>query len=138
MKRGAVHVSELERRSVVSLERVHLQDAALADLASRRAIGFDVTNALADTAPYDVSQQWASRFVSERLDGVRYRTRFDTGQRAGGIAVFGAPGANPFGWPPPADTVPAVKFRRALERRCSLHVMEEYPTITSLPSAPSP
>jgi hypothetical protein len=137
MADGAVHVSELTRRSVVSLGGVHLHQFALADLVHINAVGYQVTNALSDTADYVICQEWAVRFLGEKLDGVHYRTRFDTGPAAGGIAVFGTKGPNPYAWPAPARTVPATTLRRALERKCRLKVLDT-PPLASLPNAPPP
>jgi hypothetical protein len=67
----------------------------LANLTNRRAIGFGVTNELSDTTPYSVAQLYAevfdearSRRGSRRFHGIRYRTRFDPGPVARGVAFF--------------------------------------------------
>lgn len=60
----------------------------LADVSYERALGFGVTNELSTMVPYDVPQAWAEAFVGEDFDGIRYRTRFSTGQEPTGIALF--------------------------------------------------
>ena len=70
----------------------------LADLVSRRAVGFNVTNELSAMTPYAVPQLFAELFdrvLSGRrraFDGIRFRTRFDTAPAPRGIALFGDAG----------------------------------------------
>lgn len=130
---GAVHIDDLAARSVFFLDPTHLP-VPLADLAHRRAAGHGVTNELS-TTPYDLPQQWAAALAGPGFQGVRYRTRFDTG--AGGVAVFGSPGLNPFHWPVPPTPTPAAALRARLTTTCGITVIET-PSLNALPSAPPP
>jgi hypothetical protein len=69
------------------------REIVLADLNHETALGFGVTNELSTMVPYDVPQAWAEAFAGESLDGIRYRTRFSTGEAATGIALFDDVGA---------------------------------------------
>ena len=70
----------------------------MANLVSRRAVGFRVTNELSSMTPYDVPQAFAQLFDGLRrsgrpvFEGIRFRTRFDTDPHARGVALFGAAG----------------------------------------------
>ncbi len=63
----------------------------LADLANRRALGSGVTNELSTMTPFTVPRAWARAF-DRSFAGIVYRTRFDTGETARGVAHFGARG----------------------------------------------
>jgi hypothetical protein len=134
MAGGTVHFDELAIRSVFALDGSIPQP--IADLASRRAAGFGVSNALSSMTPYDVPQEWARAFVKFKFQGIRYRTRFDTGPRPRGVAVFGKPGSNTRRWRV-ARQVPAAQFEEALLHRCNIKVMRT-PDLSALPSAPDP
>jgi len=69
------------------------RDLRLADLTSRRALGFGVTAALGADEHYDDSQAFAARAAQAGFDGIRYLVRHDPAQRLYGIALFGPPGA---------------------------------------------
>ncbi|MCL4414232.1 MAG: RES family NAD+ phosphorylase [Actinobacteria bacterium] len=63
-----------------------------ADLLSRRAIGFGVTNELSTMVPYDTPRRWSAALRGSGFDGISYRTRFDTGPTSRGRALFGLAG----------------------------------------------
>ncbi len=63
-----------------------------ADLLSRRAIGFGVTNELSTMVPYDTPRRWSAALRGSGFDGISYRTRFDTGPTSRGRALFGPAG----------------------------------------------
>jgi hypothetical protein len=63
-----------------------------ANLVTRRAAGFGVTNELCDMTPYNVPQAWAGALQEAGYEAVRYRTRFDTGMIPRGLAHFGDAG----------------------------------------------
>lgn len=75
-----------------------LVTSPLANLTSRKAVGFRVTNELSDMTPYDTPRAYARLLDAARtagrqvFAGIRYRTRFDTGAKTRGIAVFGDAG----------------------------------------------
>lgn len=75
-----------------------LVDGPLANLTSRKAVGFRITNELSDMTPYDVPRAFArlvdaARNGSRRaFGGIRFRTRFDTGITTRGVALFGDAG----------------------------------------------
>jgi RES domain len=87
---GVIASSYLEDRRLYALELS--SPLRLADLASRRAIGSGVTDELSTMVPYKIPQAWARKFDETGFEGIRYRTRFDTGERPRGIARFGASG----------------------------------------------
>lgn len=67
----------------------------LANLSSRKALGFKVTNELSDMTPYDIPRASAALFDRvtrggrRAFDGIRFRSRFDTGATTRGVALFG-------------------------------------------------
>lgn len=71
---------------------------ALANVVSRRAVGYRVTNELSDMTPYTVPQAFAAVLDGvlhgrrHAFDGIRFRTRFDTGAATRGVALFGDEG----------------------------------------------
>jgi hypothetical protein len=91
-----------------------------ADLASRRAVGFGVSNELSSMTPYDVPQQWAEA-LDGKFEGITYRTRFDTGPVARGVAHFGPAGfaERPSG----RGRVIGEELRRRLLAECSVAVL---------------
>lgn len=70
----------------------------LADLSADEAVGFGVTNELSTMVPYVIPQTWANAFQQQGWDGISYRTRFNTGATATGVALFDDAGSHP-GWP---------------------------------------
>lgn len=83
----------------VRMRTLHSSSAVLtgplANLASRKAIGFRVTNELSDMTPYDTPRAYARLLDAARragkqvFAGIRFRTRFDTGSTIRGVALFG-------------------------------------------------
>lgn len=77
----------------------------LANLVSRRALEYKVSNEPSDMNPYRIPQEYAARLAAVRnragqvFAGIRYRTRFDTGAVARGVALFGPEGEAD--WPVP-------------------------------------
>ena len=78
------------------------RDLRLADLTSRRALGFGVTASLGANERYDDSQAFAAQVPNAGFDGIRYLLRHDPAQRLYALALFAATGvpdrADP-GWP---------------------------------------
>jgi len=70
----------------------------VAELASPAAVGLGVTNELASMTPYAIPQAWASALHQAGWDGISYRTRFNTGSVATGLALFDLAGSHP-DWP---------------------------------------
>jgi hypothetical protein len=95
-------------------------DVVLADTTSRRAVGFGVTNELANMADYATPQAWAAAWHRHHFGGVAYRLRFDPGATAGGVGLFGPSGQRD----QPADTgVPIDEALCAtLQRECGVTV----------------
>jgi len=136
MAGGAVHVDDLTTRSVYPLDPAHLP-TPIANLAHRGAAGYGVTNELSTMTPYHRPQQWATALLEAGFRGLRYRTRFDPGPRARGLAVFGPTGLNPWRWPIPDATTPAVTLRRQLTLNCGITIIDT-PPLSTLPAAPAP
>ena len=92
-----------------------------ADLTSRAAVGFGVTNELSTMTPYDIPQAWAAAFDSDAgYEGVYYRSRFDPSDTERAVAHFGPAGEaqRPKGRGRPVG----VRLRARLERECNLRV----------------
>lgn len=74
-----------------------------ANLTTRGALRYRVTNELVTMTPYDVPQQYAKVFdetpgkrKEHQFEAIRFRTRFDTGVAAHGIALFDQEGERPW------------------------------------------
>jgi RES domain-containing protein len=78
--------AEIRERSLLSIELG--RDARLADLTSRRALGFGVTASLGANEEYAESQAFAVQAVQAGFDGIRYLVRHDPAQKLHGIALF--------------------------------------------------
>jgi hypothetical protein len=78
------------------------RDLRLADLTSRRALGFGVTASIGADERYEHSQAFAVEATRAGFDGIRYLLRHDPAQRLYGIALFsgaGAPAGAAGDWP---------------------------------------
>lgn len=95
-KRMLLAEVEVGERALLSVELG--RDLRLADLTSRRALGFGVTATLGAGEGYDESHAFAVAAVRARFDGIRYLVRHDPAQELYGIALFARAGA-----PTPAD-----------------------------------
>lgn len=88
----------LRSRTLHTAVTADLLDRPLANLTSRQAVRFRITNELSDMTPYDIPRAFArlidaARTGSRRVfGGIRFRTRFDTGNTARGVALFGDAG----------------------------------------------
>ena len=71
------------------------RDLRLADLTSRRALGFGVTASLGAIEQYDASQAFAADALGAGFAGIRYLVRHDPAQKLYGIALFGEAGELP-------------------------------------------
>lgn len=88
-------------RVLHSAAAADLLDGPLANLTSRKALGFRITNELTSMTPYDVPRAFARVLDATRnargrraFGGIRFRTRFDTSSTAHGVAIFGAAGSH--------------------------------------------
>jgi hypothetical protein len=95
-KRMLLHEAEVLERSLFSAALG--RDLRLADLTSRRALGFGVTSSLGAGDRYDEAQAFASDAANAGFDGIRYLVRHDASQQLYGLALFGQAGA-----PDPSD-----------------------------------
>ncbi len=103
-KRMLLAEDEVAERALLSVELG--RDLRLADLTSRRALGFGVTASLGADERYDDSQAFAVDAAQAGFDGIRYLVRHDPAQQLYGIALFapaGAPDPTDRGWPPHGD-----------------------------------
>jgi RES domain-containing protein len=82
---------EVASRTLLSVELG--RDLRLADLTSRRALGFGVTASLGANEHYDDSQAFAGQAAHAGFDGLRYLVRHDPTQQLYGLALFAPPGA---------------------------------------------
>lgn len=101
--RKALLISEAEVANRAPTATTVGRPLRLADLTSRRALGFGVTASLGAEERYERSQAFAAEAASAGFDGVRYLVRHDPSQRLYGIALFGPPGAGGEGWPADRD-----------------------------------
>lgn len=91
-------VAFLRGRALHACPASDLLDGPLANLTSRKAVGFRITNELSDMTPYAIPRAFArlldaAHKGSRRVfGGIRLRTRFDTGNTARGVALFGDAG----------------------------------------------
>lgn len=69
----------------------------LANMCSKRATGFGITNATMTGPDYQESQEWAFRFAELPVDGLRYRARTVIDGPGTALALFDEPGAHD--WP---------------------------------------
>lgn len=113
------------------LERVVSQilspgDSRLADLVHSEALKFGVTNEIATTIRYNVTNAWAESFDRSGFTGIRYRPRFSPGE-AFAFALFGKSGVptRPAAW----DESPA-SVREVVEG-AGLHIVDP-PSSTSV------
>ncbi|MCP9490079.1 MAG: RES family NAD+ phosphorylase [Solirubrobacteraceae bacterium MAG38_C4-C5] len=83
--------AEVRHRSLLSVQLG--RDVGLADLTSRRALGFGVTASLGADQDYEPSQTFAVRALEKGFAGVRYLIRHDPAQKLLGITLFGEAGA---------------------------------------------
>ena len=89
---------ELNARALLSVRLG--RDLRLADLTSRRALGFGVTASLGANEDYADSVAFAADAVRAHFDGIRYLIRHDPAQPLYGIALFADLAAEaPSGWP---------------------------------------
>jgi hypothetical protein len=114
-KRMLLHEAEVLERSLLSVTLG--RDLRLADLTSRRALGFGVTSSLGAGHSYDEAQQFAVAAVAAGFEGIRYLVRHDPAQQLYGIALFGpagAPDPSDSAWPRAVDKpIPAELVREA-------------------------
>lgn len=80
-------------------QRTLISGLTLANLAHRRTIEYRISNELSTVTPYEVTQEHAGNFDSifngkkrRRFGGIFYRTRYETGGPASGLALFGSEG----------------------------------------------
>jgi hypothetical protein len=118
---GVVSRQFLEQRRIFS--RRLSADLPVANLTSRRAAGFGVTNELATMTPYDVPRAWAAALYGTGYAGIRYRTRFDVGTDPCGLALFGDAGER--GWRAYDDRPAAAQaVIDRLQRECNITVAD--------------
>ena len=87
------------------------RDARLADVTSRRALGFGVTASIGADESYGTSQRFAAAAIEAGFDGVRYWVRHDPAQKLYGYALFGPADVQ---WPPGSDQpIPADLIEEA-------------------------
>jgi hypothetical protein len=101
------------------------RDLRLADLTSRRALGYGVTASLGAGEEYQASQRFAAQALTAGFHGIRYLVRHDPAQKLYGIALFGPAGSADSSdprWPHPSEPIPADLIARA-EREFGYRVL---------------
>ena len=85
LEKGIVSSLFIEERRLreLSLPR----DFSLADLTSRKAVGFGITAEIGSIVPYDLPQAWAAKLREAGAEGLIYWLRHDP-SRTQGIALF--------------------------------------------------
>jgi hypothetical protein len=95
---------EMNARALLSVQLG--RNLRLADLTSRRALGYGVTASVGAGESYAVSQEFAAAALDAGHDGIRYLVRHDPAQKLYGYALFAAAGpadpADPL-WPAGTD-----------------------------------
>jgi RES domain len=99
-KQMLIAEAELAERTLFTV--VLGRDVRLADLTSRRALGFGVTASLGADQDYGPSQRFATEALAAGFEGIRYLVRHDPAQKLFGIAIFGEPGTGG-DWPAGSD-----------------------------------
>jgi hypothetical protein len=69
------------------------RDVKLADVTSRRALGYGITATIGAGDDYGPSHAFAAEAVTAGFGGIRYLVRHDPAQKLYGIALFGPAGA---------------------------------------------
>lgn len=117
-KQGLIAEADVSQRSLLSVGLG--RDLRLADLTSRRALGFGVTASLGADERYDDSQAFAVLAAQAGFDGIRYLVCHDPAQQLYGIALFaaaGAPGSTDPNWPLRVDgRIPEELVAEAVRR----------------------
>ncbi len=117
-KRLVLAEEEVAERALFSIALG--RDLRLADLTSRRALGFGVTASLGANEDYDDSQAFAVEAARAGFHGIRYLVRHDPAQKLFGIALLasaGAPDPPDPDWPLDGDgSIPDELVAEASER----------------------
>lgn len=103
VRRGWLDAALLEGR-VLSILKLPT-DTKAANTTAERSTDFRLTNEIATTDRYDITQQWAEAFHDAGFDGVYAQLRFSTG-RSRGLSLFGPAGAPEPSWPGDATPQP--------------------------------
>ena len=80
------------------------RDLRIADLTSRRALGFRVTAEIHSTTDYVLPQTWAAALHARGFEGLRYRLSHDPSARLTGYALFDQTDDAASRWPPPVSS----------------------------------
>ncbi|SEB92057.1 RES domain-containing protein [Paramicrobacterium humi] len=98
-----------QARHILIWEIESREPVRLADLTTRRAADFGVTNELTSTSHYELARQWASAFERAGFGGILYNSRFVTSKADvdSAVGIFGDAGAHdgPFVSVRPARTL---------------------------------
>ncbi|GHD73704.1 hypothetical protein GCM10010317_085840 [Streptomyces mirabilis] len=101
-------------------------DYRVADLWSQKVGGFGViASEMSASAPYAITQEWASAWKRAGLNGVRYSPRHDAHRRAYSLALFGHAGdatADQRQWPI-THAVPARTLLRNFSKAFQVEVL---------------
>ncbi len=108
-KRQLLAEAEIPGRSLLAVTLG--RDLRLADITSRRALGFGVTATLGAGEQFHDSQAFAKQAANDGFDGVRYLLRHDPAQKLYGLALFFQAGErdpeDPL-WPAHSTAIPAA------------------------------
>lgn len=117
IRNGVVASAYLDERKLYSA--MPRPDMKFANLTSRRAIKFHVTNELSTMTPYAVPQKWAQD-LDKIVSGVSYRSRFDLGSSTRAVALFGPAGLSTRASGRGREV--SQTLRRRLEKECGIKV----------------
>ncbi|MEA2604767.1 MAG: hypothetical protein QOF89_5759 [Acidobacteriota bacterium] len=97
------------------------RELVIAELTSRKAIGFGITAEIGTIVPYDLPQAWAAKLRESRCDGLVYWLRHDP-SRAEGWALFGPQGERK-SWKRGRELPISGEIVRRLRRECRIEVV---------------
>jgi len=117
---GAVSARFFEDRRI---RRLHLpRSRSVADLRSRKAVGYGVTAEIGTIVPYELPQSWARKLHEAGAEGLGYWLRHDPA-RSEGYSLFDRHGERRH-WKRGRERAISRKLLRELHEECGIEVLE--------------